>query len=251
MSEQGKFGPRGPLAGSGAFPETRWTLVVALRSTDEDQARQALSELCGLYWVPLYSYFRQQGRAPEDAQDLTQGLFEQLISRRDLLRADSNKGRLRTFLLAAAKNLLTSEYRRETRQKRGGTAIPASLDAEDPESHYLRARAFDDLTPEKLFERQWATVTLESVRSSLAEEYASRGRARQFAVLERFLSWNESNTPYREAAVEAGLSEEAFRAAVVRMRKRYRLLLRDKIADTLCEGEDVDAEIGELFAAFA
>lgn len=237
-------------AGMGAFPQTRWTRVVALHSTDEGLARQALSDLCSLYWPPLYSYFRRQGRGPEDAEDLTQGLFEQLISRQNLLQADADKGRLRTFLLAMAKNFLISRHRWETRKKRGGKTTLASLDAEDPESCYSRACALDDLTPEKLFDRQWATVTLDSVGASLAEEYASRGRAREFAVFKRFLSWNDSKTPYAEAAAEAGLSEQAFRAAVVRMRKRYRLLLREKIADTLCDGEDIDAEIRDLFAAF-
>lgn len=234
----------------GAFPQTRWTRVVALRSADKEQARQALSELCSLYWTPLYSYFRRQGRDPEDAKDLTQGLFHQLISRENLLNADADKGRLRTFLLTTAKHFLINQHRRETRQKRGGKAISVSLDAEDPESYYARASTLDDLTPEKLFDRQWATVTLESVRATLAQEYASRGRAPQFAVLEQFLSWNESSTPYSEAALEAGLSEEAFRAAIVRMRKRYRLLLREKIADTVYDGEDIDGEIRHLFAAF-
>lgn len=234
----------------GAFPQTRWTRVVALRSADEGQARQALSELCGLYWAPLYCYFRRQGRGPEDAKDLTQGLFQQLISKENLLHVDAGKGRLRTFLLAAAKNFLISQHRWETRQKRGGNTISASLDGGEPESFYARAGAFDDLSPEKLFDRHWATVTLESVRVALAQEYASRGRAEQFAVFEQFLSWNESKTPYPVAAAEVGLSEDAFRAAIIRMRRRYRLLLRETIADTICNGEDVDGEIRHLFAAF-
>ena len=247
MSEQNQASQP---AGSGAFPQTRWTRVVALRSADEAQARQALSELCSIYWPPLYSYFRRQGREPEDAQDLTQGLFQQLISRENLLAVEADKGRLRTYLLAAAKNFLVSQHRRETRQKRGGNSTMVSLDAEDPESYYARSNALDDLTAEKLFDRQWATVTLESVRTALSQEYASRGREQQFAVFEQFLSWNESNTPYSEAALETGLSEEAFRAAIVRMRKRYRLLLREKIADTVYDGEDIDGEIRHLFAAF-
>ena len=247
MSEQGET--RLP-AGTGAFPETRWTRVVALQSDDEDSSREALSELCHLYWPPLYSYFRRHGREPADAQDLTQGLFEQLISRESLRRADVQKGKLRTFLLAAANNYLISQHRRETRQKRGGDTIAVSLDAEEAESFHVRAGAFDDLTPEKLFDRQWATVTLDSVRAALAREYASRGREKHFAVFQQFLSWNESDSPYREAAVEAGLSEEALRVAVVRMRKRFRILLRESIADTLYQGEDIDGEIRHLFAAF-
>ena len=239
-----------PPAHAGAFPQTRWTRVVALRSGDEEQAQQALAELCTLYWPPLYSYFRRQGRAPEDAQDLTQGLFQQLISHDNLLKVEAEKGKLRTFLLAAAKNFLISQHRKENRLKRGGDNIPISLDGEDPESYYARACAFDDLTPEKMFDRQWATVTLDSVRVSLAQEYANRGRGKQFAVFEQFLSWNESKKPYPEAAPEAGLSEQAFRAAIMRMRKRYRLLLRERIADTVCEGEDIDSEIRHLFAAF-
>jgi RNA polymerase sigma-70 factor (ECF subfamily) len=232
----------------GAFPQTRWTRVLALHSDDADAAQQALSELCETYWLPVYSYFRRQGKQVGDAQDLAQGFFEQLIKRGDFARADAETGRLRNYLLAAAKNFFISEVRREKRQKRGGGALTFSLDADDAEGFYAR-EAMDDLTPEKLYERQWAVVTLDKVRSALAAEYEGRGRAEAFGVMGRYLSWNDGEQPYSEAAVEAGMSETAFRAAVSRMRKRYRTLLREHIADTLLDGDDIDEEIRHLVMA--
>jgi RNA polymerase sigma-70 factor (ECF subfamily) len=225
--------------------------VVALHSEDPRQAARALSELCETYWPPLYSYFRRAGRSVEDAKDLTQGVFEQVVAREDLLRADSEKGKLRSFLLTVAKRHLIGVIRRETSLKRGGMENSFSLDAAEAESRHGH-QAYDDLTPEKLFDRQWAAVTLEEVQSTLANEYESRGRSEQFELFRRYLSWNEQGEqPYADASQQAGLTEPAFRAAISRMRKRFRTLLRDRIADTLLDPSEVDGEIRHLFLALS
>jgi len=234
----------------GAFPQTRWTRVQALHSSDPDAAHRALSELCEIYWLPVYSFFRRKGKSGDDAKDLVQGLFERLITREGFAKAKKESGRLRNYLLTAAKNHLISTVRHESREKRGGGAFTFSLDARDAEGFHVR-EAFEDLTPEKIYDRQWAVVTLDKVRGALAEEYGERGRADAFAVFGRYLTPNEEGNPYSEAAEELGVSVVAFRASVSRMRKRYRELLREYISDTLLENEDVDEEIRHLVMALS
>lgn len=223
--------------------------MIALQADDPDQSGKALEELCEIYWLPIYSYFRRVGRTSEDAKDLTQSLFEQMIRRGDLAKADEDKGKLRSFLLTMGKRHLVGKIRHDTSAKRGGAEYTLSLDVDDAEVLHADP-ALSDITPERMFDRQWATVTLEQARSQLGKEYAARGREGQYEVLSRYLSWNENpEQPYAEASREAGLSEQAFRAAVVRMRKRFQSLLREQIADTLLEGDDIDGEIRYLFSA--
>lgn len=233
----------------GAFPPTRWTRVVNLQSNDPDLAEKALAELCESYWLPIYSYFRRSNKSTEDAKDLTQSLFEQIIARKDILTADAEKGRLRTFFLTLAQRHLIGELRRQQAAKRGGGFLVFSVDEEEAENRH-RDLAIDDSSPEKIFDRQWATITIEAVKDALAREYASRDRAAQFEVFSRYLSWNESSeVSYAEASKEAGLAESAFRAAIVRMRKRFRILLREQVADTLLDSSRVDDELQSLFLA--
>ncbi len=240
--------PEPPEVPSGSFPMTRWTRVQALRSDDPGAAQRALGELCETYWLPIYSYFRRQGRTSEDAKDLCQGFFERLITNEGFSRAEQGAGKLRSYLLTSARNHLIGTVRKERREKRGGGAYVFSLDADEAEGFHQREMA-EDLAPDKLFERQWAVVTLERVRGELAKEYAARGRGEVFDLLSPYLAGGDGEPPYAEVATRAGINETAVRASVSRMRKRYRVLLREHIADTLDEGEDVDGEIRYLAAA--
>lgn len=232
-----------------AFPNTRWTRVVDLHSENPALAQSALADLCETYWLPLYSYFRRNNQQPDDARDLTQSLFAEIISHDDLLKADSSKGKMRTFLLTLAKRHLIGTIRHNNAQKRGGSDLTFSLDEQDPETNYQR-EAIDNITPEKLFDRQWAQSLLNATRKALQHEYEKRDHGERFAIMARYLSWNESSEPnYQQSSEEAGLSEEAFRAAISRMRKRYRTLLREQVADTLFDPSNVDDELQSLFEA--
>lgn len=220
-----------------------------LHSNNPELAQSALAELCESYWLPIYSYFRRNNQAPDDAKDLTQSLFAEIISHDDFLKADASKGKLRTFLLTLAKRHLIGTIRHNQAQKRGGSELVFSLDQRDPETNY-QLHAIDELTPEKLFDRQWAQTLLDSTRKILQTEYMNRDRGVRFTILSRYLSWNESDQPsYEEASKEAGMGEDAFRAAISRMRKRYRSLLREQVADTLLDPTVVDDELHSLFQA--
>ncbi len=209
-----------------------------------------MATLCEIYWFPLYSYVRRQGHPPDDAQDLTQEFFVRLLDKRTLEVADHERGRFRSFLLASMKNFLANEWRRGATQKRGGGRTLLSLDFDDIEKRYRREPSHDR-TPEKIFERQWALTLLEHSLAKLRSEFEGAGKGEIFEGLKAFLGGQGSTTRYREIAVQLGMSEGAVKVAVHRMRRRYRLLLREEIQQTIGAEEDVEQEIRQLFDALA
>ena len=104
----------------------------------------------------------------------------------------------------------------------------------------------EDLSPDKLFERRWATTVLEHAWTSLEAEYTVEGKADLFRELRRFNSARENAPAYAEAAVRLGLPENTVKSLVHRMRRRYRGLLRAEIAHTVADPAEVDEEIRYL-----
>src|SRR6266566_649772 len=96
----------------GLFASTRWTMVLDAgeSQTPPDQALSALSELCRIYWRPIFLFLRRQGSNPDDAQDLTQGFFAHLIESRAYARADRvNEREWAETLLRTALDRLAEE----------------------------------------------------------------------------------------------------------------------------------------------
>ena len=89
-------------------------------SSSADRAREALAELCRIYWPPVYGFIRSRTGSREDAEDLTQGLFESLLARESFTAADPEKGKMRTFLRVAAKRYVINQHQRQCAAKRGG-----------------------------------------------------------------------------------------------------------------------------------
>lgn len=228
-----------------AFPNTRWTMVLRLRSPSEPQRQRAFEELCRAYWQPLYVFARRCGHGQHDAEDLTQGFFAQLLRRQDLGLLAPEKGRLRMFFKAAFRNFIVDEARRETRQKRGGNADAFSLDLESAERQFQQVQS-DTVTPEDEFDRQWARTILRRALGALREKFHSRGRLETWRELEVFLGPDESAPPYAEVAAKLGQTDNTIAAAVHRMRDEFRTLLRQEVADTLASGEAVDEELRYL-----
>jgi RNA polymerase sigma-70 factor (ECF subfamily) len=239
-----------PSAPDDYFATTHWTVVLAAGRQSTPQAERALEELCRTYWYPLYAYVRRQGHAKEDAEDLTQGFFARFLERNYLEGLTSEKGRFRAFLLASLKHFLANERDRAGRAKRGGLAPPLSLDWQDADLRY-QIEAADQLSPDKFYDRTWAMMLLERVIARLREESVAEGKARLFEQLKPFLMVGKGAIPYPQAAAELGLSEGAARVAVHRLRKRYRELLRQEVAQTLSDPAQVEEEMRALFSAFA
>ena len=240
--------PADQEGGPGGFPTTRWSVVLAAGRAESQDSAEALDRLCQTYWYPLYAFVRRRGHNAEDARDLTQGFFTRLLDKHDLERVDQARGRFRSFLLASFTNYLRNQYDHKHAQKRGGGRTILSLDLGDAENRYGREPADTD-TPERLFERRWALTLLNHVLDQLQAECARKGRAALFDKLKAHLHGGTDNPPLREVAADLGMTEEAVRVAVHRLRRRCRDLLRDAVAQTLQDPAEVDDEIRHLFAA--
>jgi RNA polymerase sigma factor (sigma-70 family) len=233
---------------AGRFATTRWSLVLAAKGRGEPQAREALADLCALYWYPLYAYVRRRGHDADRAQDLTQEFFARLLEKDFLADVDRGKGRFRSFLLAACKHFLANERDRARALKRGGGREPIPIDALDAESRYRR-EPVDAMTPERLFDRRWALTLLDQVLQRLGEEMARAGKAVWFDRLKPALLGARGSDPYGQIAAELGMTEGAVKVAVHRLRQRYRALLNEEIARTVDDPGQVEDEIRDLFAA--
>jgi len=220
--------------------------VVAAGAPQRKEARSALVSLCEGYWYPLYSYLRRRGYPPDQAQDLTQGFFMRLLEGRYLDRADPEKGRFRSFLLTSLKFFVADEQDRERALKRGGGAV-LPLEFTSGEDRYQREPAHNE-TPERIFERRWALAVLDRVVEKLREECVHHGRAEHFEQLKVFLL-GHSDAPYPALAREMNTSEGALKVAIHRLRKRYRELFRQEIADTVADPGEVESELRFLAAA--
>jgi len=231
------------------FATTHWTVVLAAGRAHTPQADHALEELCRTYWYPLYAYVRRRGYTHEDAEDLTQGFFARFLERNYLEGLTSEKGRFRAFLLASLKHFLANEWDRAHRQKRGGEIPALSLDWESADDRY-KINLPDDLSPDKIYDREWALALLERVIIRLRESCAASEQAQLFDSLKPFLTMDKGAVPYVQAAVELNMTEGAVRVAVHRLRKRYRDLLREEITQTLTDPAQVEEEMRALLGAF-
>jgi RNA polymerase sigma factor (sigma-70 family) len=239
-----------PIPPREVFATTRWTVVVHAQQGDSTEAREALETLCRAYWYPLYAFVRRQGVMPEDAQDLTQSFFERLIEKNFLADVQREKGRFRSFLLAALKHFLANEWDKARAQKRGGGAVHVPIDTASAETRYgLEPAHFD--TPERLFERRWAITLLDRVLERLRDEHVKAGKAELFEQLKPCLTAEKAALSYAELGARVGLSEGAVKVAVHRLRQRYRELLRAEIAETVDSPAEVEDELRHLFTALS
>jgi len=200
--------------GSGArFVTTHWSVVLVAGRTDSTRAQNALARLCQTYWYPLYAYVRRRGHSPHDAQDLTQEFFARLLERHTLAIADPSRGRFRSFLLSTMSHFLAHEWEKLNAQKRGGGLRILSLDLARAEERY-DLEPTDNSTPDKLFDKHWATALLEEVLNQLEAEYQHTGKAELFASLKQTLTGTGESQPYAFLAARLGMNEAAIKVAV-------------------------------------
>jgi RNA polymerase sigma factor (sigma-70 family) len=232
-----------------AFPQTRWSVVLAACQETASQSAAALETICRSYWYPLYAHVRRCGHSPHDAQDLTQGFFCQLVEKRWLDSADREKGRLRTFLMVALKKYMAKEWRRACAEKRGGGEIHMPMDTAFAESRY--AADPGELRPDELFDQQWAFTLIDLTIQRLRQEFESAGKVKDFEALKSCLMAEHGRLDYGAVATRLGSSEGTARVAVHRLRKRFREIYREEISQTLADRGDLEAELRYLAATLA
>jgi len=243
------------LAESGSddrnFATTRWSLILtsANLGADDQKAQQALSELCRLYWRPIFSFVCRRGYSTQDAQDLTQDFFVMMLERNWLRNADPTRGRFRSLLFKSLQNFLNDAAAKRRTCKRGGDVQFVSWDewrAEAPSKLTLSAQALESWPDQRLFDLRWAATVVEQALRRLREECESQGRLRAFETLRPCLGAEREDVSYSTLAHTLGVPEASVKQLVHRLRQRYRCLLRDEVAETVADATEVDDEIRHL-----
>lgn len=233
----------------GAFPTTRWSVVLNAGADSASQAHAALETLCTQYWYPLYAFVRRQGRTHAEAEDCTQEFLAQLLANAGIPHARPERGRFRTFLLAAVKNFLANEWHRTQAAKRGGGQILLSLDLAGADERFACEPVEPGCTPEQAFDRSWALGLLERATETLREDYAKSDRAVLFAELAPQLWGHASAETLDVPAARLGMTAAAFTVALHRLRRRLGEKLRALVAETVRDPADVDGELRYLIEA--
>lgn len=230
------------------FSDTRWSLVARAGGADELRRREALEDLAGTYWPPLYAYLRARGRSAEDAADLVQGLFARLLEGGALAELAAEGGRFRSWLLTCLVNHERTHRAAEGALKRGGGA-GISIDTEAGERLFASLEADGADAPEALYERAWAMRLLAAARTELEREHLSRGRGEIYRALIGQLDGDGAPEDRAALREQLGLGPVALRVALHRLRTRYRELILAQVRETLEPDGDGRAELDELLRA--
>jgi RNA polymerase sigma factor (sigma-70 family) len=244
----GRETPEAPgVVGQPVFATTHWSVVLAAADQEAPEAAAALEQLCRIYWYPLYAHIRRCGYSPEDAQDLAQQFFAALLRKDYFRRADPARGRFRNFLLYSLQNFLVNEWHKARALKRGGGTITFPLAFDEAEKRYSTEPA-TMLTPERVYEKRWAMTLLEQVLKVLQQEYTQAGNSRVFEELADLLWGKEAGISYAQIGARLGMSEGAARAAMHRLKGRFRERLRTEVAHTVADFGEVEEELRHLLS---
>ena len=231
---------------AGQFPNTRWSIVHRANAEQSSvETTRALEHICRGYWLPIYAFIRRTGVRPAEAEELTQEFLMRMVEGEYLSKAERERGKLRTFLLACVKHFLSDQRRASNRQKRGGGQTPISIDQAIAEHGYA-AEPADELTPDALFERRWAVSLMNQVMAGLALQLAKEGKRDLYDALLPFTHLEAKPTSIAAAAEKLGMTEAAVKMAISRLRQRLRDRLREAVAETLGPEDDLEAEMLHL-----
>jgi RNA polymerase sigma factor (sigma-70 family) len=240
----------------GQFITTRWSVVLSCADSkiETAAAHDALSELCKIYWRPIFTYVCRRGYSAQDAEDLTQDFFANLLQGPLLQRADPDRGRFRSLLLKALQDFLGHAVEKLQARKRGGGVKFVSWDdwiAEAPSQLSISPQALNSWSPERLYDLRWAATVVEQALRRLREECQSKRRLRLFETLSLYLATDRTDVSYQNLATMLGMAESAVKKQLHNLRRRYRWLLWDEVAQTVQDPNDVEGEIRHLCATLA
>jgi len=245
LSSSESDSPRSP---SSQFTTTHWSVVLSAGQHSSPAGQLAMEQLCRIYWYPLYAHVRRRGHDHHTAEDLTQEFFARLLDQQWLNSVAPEKGRFRTFLLAAVDHFLANEWRKGQALKRGGGRATLSLDeSQSGEKRYSREVSSQAAPPERAFDKLWATTVLDQAMTRLRQEFSVRGKTAHFEDWKLYLSREATALDCQASSQRLGMSAGAVTVAVHRFRERYGDLLRETVAQTVTKAADVDEEIRYLF----
>ena len=226
----------------GSFLSTRWTLVLRANASSPE-GKAALSDLCAAYYQPVFVFLRRMGFDADTARDHAHSFFTHLLQR-GFPGPDPDRGRFRSYLLGAVKYFVGDLLDRARREKRGGGAAHEAIDQSEDGSPALMIGDPAATPAPEVFDREWAVTVMNRAVAALAAEHQGE-RAAQFEALRPWLMGDAAASPAETAQV-LGMSEGAVKEAVHRLRKKFRELLRQEIAQTLTDESDVEDELHYL-----
>jgi DNA-directed RNA polymerase specialized sigma24 family protein len=242
-------------SGPAQFATTRWSLILSQGVLDPRcSARDALAQLCQIYWRPIFTFISRRGYAVPDAEDLTQDFFVLILQGGLLASADPSRGRFRYFLLKSLKNFLIDGEIKRHRQKRGGDFGFVSWEAwmaEAPSQLIISAHTLESCPPETLFDLRWAATVAEQALRRLREECEGRGHRRVYETLSDYLTADRTEISYEHLSGVLGMSTTVVKRLMHEFRTLYRRFLREEVAETVEDGADVDDEIRYLCTALS
>lgn len=227
-----------------AFQPTRWTLIVHSRG-EGAEAEKAIGELCQTYWFPLYAFARRSGWKSEDAEDLVQGFFAQMLEKDLFEAADRDKGKLRTFLLTAFRRYGKDQMQKVMASKRGGDVERVSFDSSEAESWYS-SELMEGENADAMFDRQWALTVLDRTLAHLEEHAKKRNKLHEYELMRPLLMDDSSGEDFERVGAEMGITANAAKIQIHRLRTRFRETLRSEVQETQFEDGNVDDELRYL-----
>lgn len=240
--------------GGSVFQTTHWSQIRNAQTDDETRRNIIVGSLYTTYWKPVYSYLRRKGYGNEQAKDLSQDFFEEVVlGRRLIQRADEAKGRFRTFLLTALEHYTAEVYRREKRGKMWPKDGLVYLD-HDVIANVAGART--EMGPEHAFHHAWVADLLDQVLSEVEEEYCSTNRSSHWAAFRAKIVepiFNDVETPaLTKICKQYGISDQDTASNMITtVKRRFRAVLRRRLRNFVRSDSDVEKELKEIYEILA
>jgi len=234
---------------SRGFPATRWSAVLAARSSNTAERSRGLEAIAAAYWKPVYKYIRiHWGKSNEEAKDLTQEFFARLLERDYLEKYDPTRARLRTYLRTCVDGLIANEQRSMRRIKRGGQAVLLSFDFDAAEDDFASVTAPGAESPEEFFEKEWVRSVFSLAVERLRRECEQHNRGQHFRLFELYdLEGGKERRTYEELARELGLSVTDVTNYLSVVRREFRHVLLDLVREMTASEEEFRREARALF----
>jgi RNA polymerase sigma factor (sigma-70 family) len=239
-----------PPAGRGAFPPTRYSVVIAARSRDADIRSRAFESLIAAYWKPVYKYLRLKWHVPdEDAKDLTQEFFARAMTKGFFDSYDPTRARFRTFLRTCLDGFASNARKAERRLKRGGDAVMVPLDFETAEGELRQHEVPADADMDEYFHREWIRSLLTNAVDELRERYSTAGKHVQFRVFARYdleAPERDERLTYKQVADECGVVVSDVTNYLAAARREFRTVLLDRLRAICASDDEYRAEVRHL-----
>ena len=242
-----------PTQAADKFPLTRWSVIEAARSDDPGERDRALEALFVAYWKPIYKYIRLRWNRPaEDAQDLTQGFFMQLLERDLLLHYDPAKSRLRTYLRVCVDSFVLNQDKAAHRQKRGGNTLHIALDfdAAEGELHGITmdvASIPSSVSLEEFFEKEWMRSLFALTVEDLQKLCEARGRAKTFQLFEEYDLDGVEPISYEKLATKYRIPITDVTNALAWARREFRRIALDRLREICGSYDEFQREVLAVF----